>query len=181
MLESVAEAQVDEIRHPGELDRIQALVMPGGESTAMIRLLDRDARWWDAVPGFRQRGGVILGTCAGLILLSREVEDAHQRCLGLLDVTVARNAYGRQIDSFEGSGQWANGRALEMVFIRAPGITRVGPEVEILATFDGEPVLVRQGSVLAGCFHPELGEDPSVHRLFLESIADAAGGRRRSA
>jgi 5'-phosphate synthase pdxT subunit len=166
-----------EARTPRHLAGLDGLVIPGGESTTLLRLLDRDPRWWSALPRFAESGAVF-GTCAGLILLAAEVEGPRQRSLGLLDVTVARNAWGRQIASFEGFGRWEDGRALEMVFIRAPRILRVGPAVQVLATVEGEPVLVRSHRILAASFHPELTADPSVHRLFLEMTgAEGAAGQ----
>jgi len=160
-------ADVREVRRPGQLHDLAGLVIPGGESTALLRLMNHDPSWWTELETFYRSGKALFGTCAGLILLAREVEP-EQRSLNLIDVTAARNAYGRQIDSFEAEGAWQDGRPLEMVFIRAPRITRVGHEVEVLATHRDEPVLVEQGKVMAGTFHPELTGDGSVHRRFLE-------------
>lgn len=162
-----------EVRVPEHLAGLDGLVIPGGESSTLLRLFDRQPRWWSALSRFAESSAVF-GTCAGLILLAAEVEGPRQRSLGLLDVTVARNAWGRQIASFEGFGRWADGRELEMVFIRAPRILRVGAGVEVLATVEDEPVLVRRHRILAASFHPELTSDPSVHRLFLE-MSGAAG------
>lgn len=158
---------VHEVRRPHQIRDLAGLVVPGGESTALIRLMNHDPAWWTELETFYRQGKALFGTCAGLILLAREVEPV-QRSLNLIDLTVERNAYGRQIDSFEAHGAWEDGRPLEMVFIRAPRISRVGSEVRVLATRGGQPVLVEQGSVMAGSFHPELTSDSSVHRRFLE-------------
>jgi len=176
MLERLG-VEAEEIRWPEQLEGLKGLVVPGGESTAILRLMEREPVWWSAIPEYHKRGGVLFGTCAGLILLARSVKGSAQRALGLLDVEVARNAYGRQIDSFEGRGLWRDGRPLSMVFIRAPRITAHGPGVEILARHQEEPVLVRQANVLAASFHPELGEDLSVHGLFLDSALSSNHGR----
>lgn len=165
-------AEVREVRRPAQLEGLDGLVIPGGESTTLLYLMNHDPAWWPELEAFHASGKALFGTCAGLILLAREVEPA-QRSLGIVDVAVARNAYGRQVDSFEAQGEWEDGRPLEMVFIRAPRILRVGPEATVVARHDGEPVLVEQGRVLAGSFHPELTADASVHRRFLE----LAGGR----
>jgi 5'-phosphate synthase pdxT subunit len=158
-----------EVRVPAELDGLRALVLPGGESTALLRLLastglDR------AIPRFHREGGAILGTCAGAILLAKEVTNPEQESLGLLDATVERNHYGRQVDSFEAEAPFpGGGPPLPLVFIRAPAITRVGRGVEVLVEHDGLPVLVRRGRLLAATFHPELSADDRVHRLLLEA------------
>jgi 5'-phosphate synthase pdxT subunit len=165
-----AGAEPSEVRTPAELDRLDALVLPGGESTALLRLLassglDR------AIPRFHRDGGAILGTCAGAILLAKEVTNPRQESLGLLDATVERNHYGRQVDSFEAEAPFPGGGApLPLVFIRAPAITRVGRGVEVLVEHGGLPVLVRRGRLLAATFHPELSADDRVHRLLLEAI-----------
>lgn len=166
-------AEVREVRRPAQLDGLSGLVIPGGESTTLLKLLDHEPAWWDRLPAFHRAGGALFGTCAGLILLARDVEPA-QRSLALLDVTAARNAYGRQVDSFEIQGAWQDGRLLEMVFIRAPKIARVGDGVEVLAEHGGEPVLVGAGNVLAATFHPELTDDTSTHARFLELATTAA-------
>ena len=161
-----------EVRKPVELDEVDGLIMPGGESTTLLKLIDA----WDFVPAlekFNSAGKPIFGTCAGLILLAREVESPKQLSLGLIDVTVVRNAYGRQRESFEASGTAKLGpdpSQLEMVFIRAPRITRVGPGVETLARHGNDAVLVRQGTVLVGTFHPELTEDTAVHGYFCRMV-----------
>jgi len=161
-----------EVRKPAELDAVEGLIIPGGESTTLLKLMDA----WDFAPAiakFHGSGKPIFGTCAGLILLAREVESPRQFSLGLIDVSVERNAYGRQRESFEASGVAtldAGPVQLEMVFIRAPRIRRVGPSVQVLAEYAGEPVLARQGRVLVATFHPELTESTTVHRYFCDLV-----------
>jgi 5'-phosphate synthase pdxT subunit len=157
------------VRTPDELTGIDGLIMPGGESTTMLKFLERH-NFFDTLKTFIHTTPTF-GTCAGTILLAKDVENPAQRSLGALDITVERNAYGRQIDStILTSPTKLPGGPLEMVFIRAPRITRTGPEVETLATRDGFPVLVRQGNLLAATFHPELSQDLRVHQLFLNLI-----------
>ena len=164
-----------EVRRAEELADVDGLIIPGGESTTLLKLMDE----WAFVPAlekFHAAGRPIFGTCAGLIVLAREVESPRQFSLGLIDVTVERNAYGRQRESFEASGTVTlDGRAhpLEMVFIRAPRIRRVGVGVETLAEHHGEPVMARQGSVLVATFHPELTDDRAVHRYFCDVVSRA--------
>ena len=164
-----------EVRKPPELEGVEGLIIPGGESTTLLKLMTA----WDFVPAiekFHAAGKPIFGTCAGLIVLAREVERPRQPSLGLIDVAVERNAYGRQRESFEARGTALLDDAptpIEMVFIRAPRIRRVGPAVTSLATYEGEPVLARQGTVLAGTFHPELTDDPTVHRYFCRMVEHA--------
>lgn len=159
------------VRTPEQLADVDALVMPGGESTTMSMLLDRNGlteplrtRLADGMPVF--------GTCAGMILLAREVLDGRpdQVSFGAIDLAVRRNAYGTQRESFEAdlAVEGLDGPPLRAVFIRAPVVEAVGPEVEVLATCDGRPVLCRQGPVLVAAFHPELADDDRVHQLFLE-------------
>jgi pyridoxal 5'-phosphate synthase pdxT subunit len=161
-----------EVRKPVELDEVDGLVMPGGESTTLLKLMDA----WDFVPAlekFHSAGKPIFGTCAGLIILAREVENPKQFSLGLIDVTVERNAYGRQRESFEASGTARLDHdpiQLEMVFIRAPRIKRLGPGVQVLAEHGGEPVMARQGLVLVATFHPELTDNTTVHRYFCDMV-----------
>ena len=161
-----------EVRKPVELDEVDGLIMPGGESTTLLKLMDA----WNFVPAlekFHSAGKPIFGTCAGLIILAREVESPKQFSLGLIDVTVERNAYGRQRESFEASGtvRLETGPIqLEMVFIRAPRIRRVGPGVEVLAEHGGEPVMARQDRVLVATFHPELTDSTAVHRSFCDLV-----------
>jgi 5'-phosphate synthase pdxT subunit len=160
---------VREVRRCADLDGLRALVVPGGESTALLRLmLDADEPWLESLRAFHAGGGALLGTCAGAILLARYVDPA-QPTLGILDAAVSRNAYGRQVDSFEATLD-APGfdDPLVGLFIRAPRFTSLGSDVEVLARLDGEPVLVRQGRVLAATFHPEIAREDRVHRLLLE-------------
>jgi 5'-phosphate synthase pdxT subunit len=164
-----------EVRKPEELEGLDGLIMPGGESTTLLKLMDE----WGFVPAlkdFHASGRPIFGTCAGLILLASEVQSPSQFSLGLIDATVERNAYGRQRESFEERGvATLDGRAVpvEMIYIRAPRIRRVGPQVEVLAAREGEPVMARAGTILVATFHPELTDDPSVHRYFCAMVAGA--------
>lgn len=154
-----------EAKRPEDLERASGLVIPGGESTTLWKFFEW-APWEPAIRAFAASGRPVLGTCAGAIVLAREVTNPAQRGLGLLDIAVERNAYGRQVDSFVGEVEApALGGRIPAVFIRAPRIRRVGPGVETLATRGGEPVLVRSGGVLAATFHPELTADRSVHAL----------------
>jgi 5'-phosphate synthase pdxT subunit len=160
-------ADVVEVRLPEELDGLDGLVIPGGESTAIMRL----ARLYgleDAIRAFR---GAVLGTCAGMILLDRD----H---LGLVDLAVDRNAYGRQVASFEADLALAGeAEPLRGVFIRAPRVREAGPGVEVLAAHEGEPVLLRDGRFLVASFHPELTDDTRVHRRFLQLVEEEANVR----
>jgi 5'-phosphate synthase pdxT subunit len=170
-------ASVREVRSWTDLPALSALVLPGGESTALLRLMD-GGPWFDALRAFHDGGGALLGTCAGAILLARDVDPA-QPSLGLLDVSVSRNAYGRQVDSFEARlDAPAFDDRLLGVFIRAPRFAAVGPRVEVLARLDGEPVLVRHGRVLAATFHPEIAGDDRVHRMLIELSAGTAPAGR---
>jgi len=154
-----------EARKPEELERAAGLVVPGGESTTLWKFFE-SAPWEDAIRRFAATGRPVLGTCAGAIVLAREVTNPAQKGLGLLDITVERNAYGRQVDSFVGEVDAPDfGGALPAVFIRAPRIRRVGPGVEVLATRESEPVLVAQANVIAATFHPELTSVTTVHAL----------------
>ena len=164
-----------EVRKPAELEGVSGLIIPGGESTTLLKLMDE----WEFVPAiekFHAAGKPVFGTCAGLIVLARDVENPRQFSLGLIDVAVERNAYGRQRDSFEAPGTAVlDGRRVPvtMVFIRAPRIRRVGAGVESLAAHGGETVMARQGSVLVVTFHPELTDDPTVHRYFCDLVRRA--------
>ncbi len=159
---------VSEVRRVAELAGLAGLALPGGESTALLNLM-RDEPWFDALRGLHARGGALFGTCAGAILLAREVTSPRQASLGLLDVVVERNAFGRQVDSFETRlAAPLLGGDLTAVFIRAPRLRAVGPGVEVLARLDGEPVLVREGRVLAATFHPEIAGDDRLHRYFVQ-------------
>ena len=167
-----AGGSVREVRRVAELTGLAGLVIPGGESTALLRLMEGEP-WFEALRLFHEKGGVLFGTCAGAILLAREVRPA-QKSLGLLDVTVVRNAYGRQVDSFETRVDApALGGRLSAVFIRAPRFDRLGAEVEVLATHGDEPVLLQQGRVLAATFHPELTYSRAVHTYALR-LAESA-------
>jgi 5'-phosphate synthase pdxT subunit len=172
---SEAGATAFEIRKAEELAQVDALVLPGGESTTMLKFLEGRGLF-DALKDFC-RIKPIFATCAGAILLARVVTHPPQKSLGVLDATVERNAYGRQIDSaILTLDTKLEGGPLEMVFIRAPRIASVGPGVEVLAEREGFPVLVRQGSILAATFHPELTHDRRVHRLFVQSVAATKQG-----
>jgi len=161
-----------EVRRPDQLD-LDGLILPGGESTAMLKLMERTS-FEDDLRAYHARGGALFGTCAGLILLARNVRGPAQRSLGLLDAVVDRNAYGRQADSFETDLAWARGgEPLRGVFIRAPRIASLGPGVTVLAEAGGAPILVRQGRVLAAAFHPEATDDVRVHRYFLDEVVPA--------
>jgi len=161
-----------EIRNAEELKAIDGLILPGGESTTMLKFLESRGLF-DALEEFCGSKPVF-GTCAGAILLAREVLNPPQRSLRLLDAIIERNAYGRQIDSsiLEAETKLPGG-PLEMVFIRAPRIVEIGPEVEALAFREGFPTLVRQGNVMAATFHPELSSNRRVHQLFVESVKNA--------
>jgi 5'-phosphate synthase pdxT subunit len=164
-------SEVVDVRRAAQLDGLAGLVMPGGESTTLLNLM-ADEPWFDSLREFYHQGGVLFGTCAGAILLSREVLHPEQPSLGLLDAVIERNGYGRQRESFETELELtAGGDPLRAVFIRAPRFRSVGRGVEILGRLDGEPVLVRQGRVLAGTFHPELTGDVRLHRYFVEMAA----------
>jgi 5'-phosphate synthase pdxT subunit len=161
-------AEVVLVKKPEQLDDIDGLVIPGGESGTFLKLLG------DA--GFEKlkdfvRAKPTFGTCAGCILLASEVENPKQAGLGALDITVRRNAYGRQIDSAIREGQFRD-HPIEMVFIRAPKIERVGKDVEVIATEGNSPVLVRHGNTLAATFHPELSDDSRIHQYFLELVGN---------
>jgi pyridoxal 5'-phosphate synthase pdxT subunit len=163
------------VRGPEQLADIRGLVIPGGESTTMLKLL-RFEDWMERLAEFGRRKPMF-GTCAGAILMASEVLNPPQESLGLMDIAVERNAYGRQIDSRvahldpepEFQARTAPGE-LEAVFIRAPIIRRVGPGARVLARYAGDPVLVEQGRHLVATFHPELGSDARVHELFLEKL-----------
>ena len=158
-----------EVRKPEQLEGLDGLILPGGESTTMLKFLEKND-FFEAVGKFCSNHPVF-GTCAGSILLAREVRSPAQRSLGVLDAVVERNAYGRQIDSaIITAATELPGGELEMVFIRAPRIISVGPRVQILASREGTPVLVRQGTIMAATFHPELSVDRRIHRLFVEIV-----------
>jgi 5'-phosphate synthase pdxT subunit len=157
------------VRRPKELDGLDGLIIPGGESTTILKFLERDD-FFTQLENFVQQTPTF-GTCAGTILLAKDLTNSKQKSLSALDITVERNAYGRQNDSVILSEPTTlEGGPLEMVFIRAPRITQVGAAVEVLARRDGYPALVRQGQLLAATFHPELSDDPRVHQLFLDLV-----------
>lgn len=161
------------VRKPEDLAGLDALVIPGGESTTFLKHLER-AGFYDALDAFVLEKPVF-GTCAGCILLASEVTKPPQRSFGVLDVSVERNAYGRQNDSVILNADSAlPGGPMEMVFIRAPRISRTGADVETLARRNNDPVLVRQGRILAATFHPELSDDRRVHQLFLDIVREAS-------
>lgn len=164
------------VKHADELDEVAGLIVPGGESTTIGKLLDRFAMLGPLRD--RARAGMpLFGTCAGAILMAREVRgvEAVPHSIGVMDIAVVRNAYGRQVDSFETDLEVADlDRPLRSVFIRAPIIEDVGPGVEVLAAYDDLPVLVRERTLLASTFHPEIAGDERVHRLFLELIEEAS-------
>jgi 5'-phosphate synthase pdxT subunit len=169
-------ATPSEVRKPHQLDGLDGLIIPGGESTAIGKLV-RAYELEQAILGFE---GAIFGTCAGMILLARDAVDGlpGQPLLGLIDIVVRRNAYGRQVHSFETDLELKGAsEPLRAVFIRAPWIERAGTDVEILAEHDGRPVLAREGRILVAAFHPELTDDTRVHELFCEVVREAASVR----
>lgn len=156
------------VRTPRDLAGLSGVILPGGESTTHLKVMKEEGLF-DALKSFAAEGGALFGTCAGAILLAREVHGPAQDSLGLLDATVLRNGYGRQLASDVHMGASAlRKEPIEMVFIRAPIIEKTGDSVEVLAKDAGHPVLVQQGKILAATFHPELSDDPAVHQHFLE-------------
>ena len=169
-------AEVTLVRKPEQLDAIDAIVIPGGESTTFLNFLEEHG-FLEKLRDF-VRTKPTFGTCAGAILLAKEVENPPQVSLGALDIRVQRNAYGRQIHSSIREGKTSLGAApLEMVFIRAPKIVVTGNNVEVLATESGDPVLVRQGKIMAATFHPELSADTRIHQEFLKLVANGRKSR----
>ena len=165
---------VVEVRRVADLSGLDGLVIPGGESTTLLNLMG-DEPWFPALRRFKDDGGALMGTCAGAILLARDVEDPAQESLGLLDAGIARNAFGRQVESFETTLDAPRlGGTIAALFIRAPRFKALGTNVEVLAEFRGEPVLVREGRVLAMTFHPELTGDTRLHAYFLTMAHTAA-------
>lgn len=165
-------ADVVLVKKTDEFDNVEGLVIPGGESGTFLRLLGQDG--FEKLKKFVHRKPTF-GTCAGAILLAAEVENPRQKGLGAIDIGIRRNAYGRQLDSSIRQGQLLESQGsspLEMVFIRAPKIERVGRDVEVIATQGADPVAVKQGRVMAATFHPELSEDTRIHRAFLELVMD---------
>lgn len=167
------------VRKPEQLLSLDGLIIPGGESTTFLKLLERGGFLAELTAFVQDKP--TFGTCAGCILLAEEVLHPPQESLAVLHATVERNAYGRQIDSsIEHAASTLPGGPLEMVYIRAPRITKVAPDVQILAERDGFPVLVRQGNLLASTFHPELSEDRRIHILFVEMVRQAKAGKLRA-
>ena len=171
-------AEVVLVKKPEQLDEIDGLVIPGGESGTFLKLLGEAG--FEKLKQFA-RTKPTFGTCAGAILLATEVDNPKQAGLGALDIGIRRNAYGRQLDSSIREGRFIEGLSstgkpgespIEMVFIRAPKIERIGPGVEVIATEGADPVAVRQGKVMAATFHPELSEDTRVHRAFLDLVSN---------
>lgn len=166
------DVQTVQVRKPEQLEDLDGLIIPGGESTTLLKLMEA----WDFVPAlaeFHAGGRPIFGTCAGVIVLARQVENPRQFSLGLIDLVVERNAYGRQRESFEATGEAVlDGvpRPVQMVFIRAPRIRALGPGVQALARHGGDVVLARQDPVLAATFHPELTADTAIHRHFCDMV-----------
>lgn len=173
MLESLG-AETLEVRTLADLAKCDGLVLPGGESTTQLQFLQEEGLF-EAIRKFAEDEHPVFGTCAGAILLATHVKNPPQDSLGLLDMTVLRNAYGRQVasDVFFGRSKLKSG-PMEMVFIRGPIIDSVGPAIEVLAEYDGKPALVQENNVLAATFHPELTEDPTVHQHFLALIEECA-------
>ncbi len=165
------------VKRPEELAAVDALIIPGGESTTFLKFLERDG-FLDELRHFGAQGKPVFGTCAGAILLAKEVTNPPQASLGLVDITVERNAYGRQVESAVRRGRsLLNGGEVEMVFIRAPVIRRVGEGVRVLAECDALPVAVEQGNVLVATFHPELTSDTTLHEHFLQLVGVEARPR----
>jgi len=168
-----------EVRRVSELDGLSGLMIPGGESTTLLNLM-RDEPWFEAVWDFHAAGGVVAGTCAGAILLARDVRP-RQPSLGLLDAVIERNAFGRQVDSFEAKVEADPPIGpLDAVFIRAPRFRALFPDVEVLGRYAGEPVLVRQGRVVAATFHPELTGSRALHRYLAGVSQTAAEAKPRA-
>jgi 5'-phosphate synthase pdxT subunit len=158
------------VRRPDDLASVKGIILPGGESTTHIKVLEEEGLF-DALKQFAKDGGAFFGTCAGAILLAKEVHGPAQDSLGLLDISVLRNGYGRQLASdVHSAPSKLRETPLEMVFIRAPIIESVGKAVEVLAEDAGHPVLVREGKILASTFHPELTDDSTVHEYFLKLV-----------
>ena len=165
-----------EVRLPGQLESLDGLIIPGGESTTLSRLMSiYDLR--EPIARMAREGRTVWGTCAGMIMLAREITEQDPVPLGIMDIGVQRNAFGRQVDSFEQPLCIAglDHKPFHGIFIRAPVIIRVGEEVSVLSSLeDGRPVAVRQGNLLATAFHPELTNDTRVHRYFLDVAGDSA-------
>lgn len=163
------EVEARDVRTTEDLKSVNALIIPGGESTTIARLMG-ESGLDQAIQEGHRKGMPLYGTCAGMILLAKEIVEGKPRGLSLIDITVSRNAYGRQVDSFEADLQIKNMGAFHAVFIRAPKITRCGSRVEVLSSHEGAPVLARQGHVLVSSFHPELTDDTRIHEYFLSMV-----------
>jgi 5'-phosphate synthase pdxT subunit len=160
------------VRTSDDLNSLDGIILPGGESTTHLKVMTEEGLF-EPLRKFGAAGGPVYGTCAGAILLAREVHGPPQASLGLLDASVLRNGYGRQLASDVYVVQTKlREQRIEMVFIRAPIFETVGPKVEVLAEFGGHPILVRQGNILASTFHPELTEDPTIHEYFARMAKD---------
>jgi pyridoxal 5'-phosphate synthase pdxT subunit len=161
-----------EVRTPADLAGCDGLILPGGESTTQLQFLQEEGLY-EAIRNFAAEGGAIFGTCAGAILLATEVKNPEQASLGLMDMTVLRNGYGRQIASEVVSApSKLKKEPLEMVFIRGPIIERVGPGIRVLSEYAGKPALVQKDRILAATFHPELTDDTTVHQRFLDMVVE---------
>lgn len=171
-------AETVEVRTVADLDGCNGLILPGGESTTQLQFLAEEGLY-DAIRKFSAKGGAIFGTCAGAILLATQVKNPPQDSLKLLDMTILRNGYGRQLasDVFFGSSALKKG-PLEMVFIRGPIIEKVAPGIRVLAKHEGKAVLVEKGHILAATFHPELTDDTTVHEHFLKLAANGSGSQK---
>jgi pyridoxal 5'-phosphate synthase pdxT subunit len=175
MLEQLG-AETTEVRTTADFEGCEGLILPGGESTTQLKFLQEEGLA-DKIVKFAERGGAIFGTCAGAILLAKDVQHPKQESLNLMDMTVVRNAYGRQIASDVVSGPTVlKKEPLEMVFIRGPVIERAGPGVKVLAEYAGKPALVQRENIMAATFHPELTDDTTVHEHFLRLV----GARTKS-
>lgn len=174
VLESLG-ARTRAVRKLAQLQNLDGLVIPGGESTALIKLMNV-FDFWDPLKSWIEAGPPVFGTCAGAILLASEVLNPAQKSFALIDITVERNGYGRQVDSFEGRGSFLSAPSdVEMIFIRAPKISRLGESVESLGQCRGDTVVARQGNILVSTFHPELSAEPTVHGYFLQMVAESQG------
>jgi pyridoxal 5'-phosphate synthase pdxT subunit len=164
-----------EVRTVADLENCEGLILPGGESTTQLQFLQEEGLY-DAIREFSNQGGAVFGTCAGAILLANQVKNPPQDSLKLLNMTILRNGYGRQLasDVFFGNSTLKK-EPLEMVFIRGPVIEKVGPGITVLARHQGKPVLVQNGKILAATFHPELTNDTTVHQHFLDMVANGSG------
>ncbi|HEX3377772.1 MAG TPA: pyridoxal 5'-phosphate synthase glutaminase subunit PdxT [Candidatus Acidoferrales bacterium] len=160
------------VRMPGDMEGVDAVILPGGESTTQWKFLVEEGLD-KSLAEHAAKGGAIFGTCAGAILLARDVQNPRQESLGLADISVIRNGYGRQLASEVRQGATEiSGEPIEMVFIRAPIIERVGPDTQVLAKSEGQPVLIRQKQILIATFHPELSKDTAVHQYFVDMVRD---------